>query len=401
MFMNTICRKANSFLRIIKGRKWGFLWTKIPFLKKSLSLTNFFPHPQNYRYILIGGHGLGMTALIYYLEKIGAKPMEIWSHEVIRPFIFYRNFDGLVLDKTPLNKNAKNILGTLRKKVPLYQIIRDPISVIKSNVNVTMFQCISQINSQEDATNKLFQVINNNPHIMFYFASTRKLIDHIITDVSYIRMCDIDDKNMPVTLKNIANRFNYKTNGGGGADNESVVKGSLFPRCFPHVFNIDGYDFILCTHSRLQTNSRKEMDTDTNLSEYQKIPKSYTIIKNNIIVKDFPQYPLVLIASSSKVPPENSIKKTDDCIKQYIDYALKQIAKHQTFIFTESKIIDSLSSNRDFSLKLAYKIYDELSFIRREKPEFLAEFIYTQKFLQQYNIDIFSNSTTKDNNESR
>ncbi|PAF45184.1 DUF2972 domain-containing protein [Helicobacter sp. 11S02596-1] len=407
--MNIIFRKFNSFLKLIKGRRWGVIWTKIPLLKKSLSITNYFPHPQNYRYILIGGHGLGMTALIYYLDKIKAKPTEIWTHEVIRPFVFYRDFDGLVLDKAPLNPDAKNVLKTLKKKVPLYQMVRDPISIIKSNVNVTMFHSISQINSKTDATHLLRSLIENISHLMFCFASTRSLINHIATDVSYIRMDDINEKNLPSTLQDFAKRFGYEANGGGAVqnndNNESVIKGSLFPRCFPHTFSINAgdekYDFILCTHSRLQAHSRKEIDMNTRIQAYQKIPKSYAILKDNIVPENYPQYPLLLVSPISKVPPKDLIDKADDHIKEYLIYVFEQISKHQKYAFTEDDIIDYLCSNKDFALKLANKIHQELSFIRKEKPELLDEFIHTQRFLQQCGIDVFSNPIKKDTDESR
>ncbi|PAF46699.1 hypothetical protein BKH46_06975 [Helicobacter sp. 12S02634-8] len=397
-----IISKFQTLLKIIKSRRWGLLWDKITPLKKLLSLTNYLPHPQKYRYILIGGHGLGMTALLFYLNKMGAKATEIWTYEVIRPFIFYRKFDGLVLDKAPLNKDASKVLQTLKKKVPLYQIIRDPISVIKSNVNVTMFHTISSIHSQADAKRVLFEIITNIPHLMFYFASTRKLIDHITTDVTYLRMCDLDDMHMPTTLQNFAYSFGYqealKLNGGGGDDNndnESVVKGSLFPRCFPFAFSLQGYDFILSPRSRLQSHFRKELDMNTNLGNYTKVPTDYTILKDNITIDTYPQYPLVLIAPADKTPPKDLIEKSHEPIKAYIDEALCQIKKHQSFAFSEASIIEALRQWPDRT-KLAIKIHSELAYIRKERPDFLAEFTHTASFLAQNGIDIFSTSITKE-----
>lgn len=109
-------KKIKTAIKLIKGKRWGAFWDKMPFAKQIISFTNFLPHKNNYKYILIGGHGLGMTAVLHYFEKIGAKPLEIWSYEIVRPFVFYRKFDGMVLDKAPFNSQSARILKNCNKK---------------------------------------------------------------------------------------------------------------------------------------------------------------------------------------------------------------------------------------------------------------------------------------------
>lgn len=400
--MKKILRKLKSFVILVKGRRWGEVWDRFPFAQKILNLTNYFPHPQNYRYILLGGHGLGMTALFYYLRQIGAKPDEIWWYELIRPFIFYRKFDGMVLDKVPLNTDAPKILQKLRKKVPAYQLIRDPISIIKSNVNATMFHSISAINSQEDANKNLIDTINQISHLMFYFTSIRKLVNHIVTDMTYLKMSDIDEKGMSTTLQKFAQKFAYNPyeQWGGGLQNESVIKGSLFPRCFPHIFKIQNQSFILSTRSRLNANNVKEVDMNTKVYIVRdKLKGSYKIIQDNILAPGYEQYPLVLAAlgsSQTHLQDEKMLKEIEDKIDSYINHTTSAIQKHERFIFNEDKIIDVLCQNKDFSLKLAHKIHNELDCIRQENPKLLEEFIHTDKFLKVFDINMYSNSTLKD-----
>ena len=236
-----IIRKIKSAFKLLKGGRIHAFFDRLPFAKQVISSTNLLPHPQNYEYILLGGHGLGMAAMIYYLKKIGAKPEEILSYEIVRPFIFYRNFSGMVLDKAPLNNQSQKILKICTKKVPVYQMVRDPISVIKSNINVTMFHCISKINNKKEAQDKLIEVIKNISHLMFYFGAQRKLIDHLKLDITYLTMQDVLESGMPTTLNNFVKRFNLNCdNVEKICSGESVVKGSIFPRCFPHIFRING-----------------------------------------------------------------------------------------------------------------------------------------------------------------
>ncbi|WP_146744962.1 hypothetical protein [Helicobacter sp. 16-1353] len=386
-------KKCKTVINLIRGKRWGAFWDKLPFIKQILSSTNLLPHRSNYKYILIGGHGLGMTAFFYYLEKLGAKPLEIWSYEIVRPFVFYRKFDGMVLDKAPLNSQSAKILKTCTKKVPLYQLIRDPISTIKSNVNVTMFHSISRINNKNDANNMLVDVINNISHLMFYFASTRDLVNHIVCDVTYIKMKDIDDKNMPNTLKAFANRFDYNyssLNGGGG--NESVIKGSIFPRCFPHIFKINDFIFIISTLSRLNGRSRKEMDINSDITEIRtRINKKFFVIDDNIIIKGYEEYPLVLATFNNTLIPENILEQSKNTATQYIDFALKNINKHKELCFDENGIIDFLLTKKEFAKKLAIEIHNQLRYIRQESPESLEEFAHTKRFLDVFGIDINSN----------
>lgn len=236
-----IIRKIKSAFKLLKGGRIHAFFDRLPFAKQVISSTNLLPHPQNYEYILLGGHGLGMTAMFHYLKKIGARPEEILSYEIVRPFIFYRNFSGMVLDKAPLNNQSQKILKTCTKKVPVYQIVRDPISIIKSNINVTMFHSISKINNKKDAQDKLIEIIKGISHLMFYFSSQRKLIDHLKLDITYLTMKDIGESGMPTTLNNFIKRFKLPYNHTKEiCSSESVIKGSIFPRCFPHIFRING-----------------------------------------------------------------------------------------------------------------------------------------------------------------
>lgn len=212
-------RKIHSAIKLIRGKRWAVILDRLPIYKKISSITNLLPHPSNYKYILIGGHGVGMVALKHYLEKINASPCEILSYEIVRPFIFYRHFDGLVLDKYPINNDINKIISTCTKKVPLYQIVRCPIEIIKSNVNVNILHSISNINNQNDANKLLFEIINNISHLMFYFKSTRNLVNCITKEVNYITMQDINDENMNNTINKFAKKFNYpfeNINNGGG-----------------------------------------------------------------------------------------------------------------------------------------------------------------------------------------
>ena len=382
-------RRLKTAIKLIKGKRWGYFKDKLPMYKKIISITNLFPHPNKYKYILLGGHGLGMTALKYYLDKLGASPKEILSYEIVRAFVFYENFDGLSLDKSPLNSDINSIMKKCNKKVPIYQIVRCPIEVIKSNINVQMFHALSKVNSKEDSNDMLFKLVNNIPHLMFYFKSMRNLVNHMAMNINYITMKDINDENIYSTLQKFANEigYNYENIANRGGQQESAIKGSLFPRCFPQIFNIEGSNFIISTYSRLNTNSIKEIDMGGDVTQIRKpYIGPYYAIDENIIVKGYEAYPLILASIDNKNNALN-INKAKEYVNEYIDYVINSIAKHNNFIFDENEVIDTLLKDRELALNIARKMNDELFYIKKEIPEIFDSFKYTKQFLEKCNID--------------
>lgn len=420
---------------MIIGRRWGLFWDKLPFANKLFTLTNFIPHPQNYKYIILGGHGLGLAAFKHYLDFIYAKPCEVFSYEIIRPFVFWRKFngfskhscDGLILDKFPINTYVPSVFKTLDKKVPLYQLIRDPISVIKSNINVTMFHAISLLHSQKDADRMLFEVIDNISHLMFYFTSQRLLVEHITSEVHYLRMRDIGEDGMPQTLESFVRKFGYQIpdfqelsrahcvsdNINRGGDNthsqalnnprysrhfykdcfsqinslqESVIKGSLFPRCFPYVFKYEKRLFVVSTPSRFNGYSIQEVDM-RQITQKRLPVKIYYPIKT-LSVKEYQEYPLIL-ASLEPIPSLLSpsyLQGLELKVSAYFDYVFKCLETHKKYQFDEDKILATLLADKPYAKELAHKIDSELTILKRDIPLILDEFIHTKKFLSYFDL---------------
>lgn len=421
-----IFRKFKSAARLLKGGNLGAFWDRMPLAKPLFSATNYLPHADGYKYILLGGHGLGMTALLYYLEKMGAKPLEIFSYEIVRPFVFFRAFDGLVMDKAPLNAQAAAILKTCRKKVPCYQLVRDPISSLKSNVNVQMFHGISQIRHAADAKKAALRITRDIGHLAFHFGSMRSLTRHIAEDITYIPMREIDEKNMPQTLRRFALRLGYatldiasegaaggtessggatagisggiSTGGGGGANlhgesspqtprgRESVIKGSIFPRCFPIIFSVGGRDFVLSTPSRLEGKSRREIDINSGTARIFR--GQVFVLEEDIAIAGYEGYPLVLAALDSRDLGCDLVREARAKALNLVAETIEIIKRHEGLVFSEEELIVAFLEDAAFAKNLAHKIFYELRFLRKEAPKIVAEFAHTRAFLAHFNLEI-------------
>ncbi|MCE3037117.1 hypothetical protein LW135_04660 [Helicobacter sp. faydin-H20] len=287
-----------KYLRKKFGRNWHKVLSDYAFTRRALSYTNLFPCKKSYRYILLGGHGMGMQAVMAYLDKMGAKPREIFAYEMLFPFVFFEDFDGIVIEKASDEKFYHRTLKTLKKKVPVYQIIRDPISIIKSCFNVDLLLQISNINMQEDREKLLIEAIKKFSHLMFYFTSLQNSIKHLATDITYLTQDSINQKNLQNTLNTFANRFNYSPI----KIEESVLKGTAFPRAFPYIFEVEGKSFGLFLSGR----EKRHCEFDMYISKKHLLKhRDWHITKiKDIKIQGYEDYPLYL-ASLTEKPSNN------------------------------------------------------------------------------------------------
>ncbi|MCE3040059.1 hypothetical protein [Helicobacter anatolicus] len=288
-------RKIRSFFKLASGGHWGSIFSKILPAKFLITLTNFFAKKLSYRYILLGGHGMGMRSFRYYLEQIGATPREIYWYEMLAPFVFYRKDEGLLIDKDLKNEFAKKILSRQKISIPCYQIIRDPISIIKSCLNATIFHRISALQDKKDVENVLIEILKNTPHLMFYFTSLQNSIKHLATDITYLTQDSINQKNLQNTLNDFANRFNYSPI----KIEESVLKGTAFPRAFPYIFEVEGESFVLSLNGREDKHS--ELDMGTFISKKFPIIKEKIFFIKEVIFEGYEDYPLYLASFTEKL----------------------------------------------------------------------------------------------------
>ena len=357
------------------GGHWPTIISHFSLLREAITSLSIFSRKRRLKYILLGSHGLGLTSMKYYLERLGAKPAEVFCYEFIRPFYFSQDFEGMVLDKFPKSKMSAYVLASIRKKVPCYQIVRDPVSVMKSCLNATALHRLSIIQTQTDMEKLLEELLMNIPHLMFYFASIRDLVKNQISEFSYLSQEDIT-KKLPQTLNQICDRLKYlKQDIGGG---ESVLKGTPFYRCFPHFFEISQQTFVLYPKGR--EGKIKEIDMGTYLENKPKIFFQKEIFEISTLKVDGYEDSLLYLAALDKaglnLPKEQIIFEAEKYL-QRISLLLK---KHQSLLWDEEKIIRYLTQNNPtLGQKIASKIRDELRYIYQESPGLYESFRYTHK----------------------
>ncbi len=376
-------QKIRSLIQLIQGGHWASIFSKYAWIAQLITSLNYFPIRKKYRYILIGGHGSGLLSMTYYLEMMQAKPQWIYAHEMMQPFLFFRDFDGMILDKAIKGQTINKILATLQIKVPCYQLLRDPISMIKSCVNASLFHRIDAIHTNEQMQDLLIEILEKTAHLIFYFTSSRKPIEHLIASMTYWTQECINQDQLHQTLLDFAKTLGYHL---PVFPQESVLKGSLFPRAFPYLFELDGISFGLFPNGR--ENKSSELNQAIFLARKARvIPLGYVELKT-FYVQGFEDFPLRLVTWNLKDKNAYLLQKANVHAMEYIQKVLSALKKHQRLCLHEEGVIAILRDRADIGEKIAKKIHQELAILRKEAPMILETFAYTKTLLEIFNQDM-------------
>ncbi|WP_181882212.1 DUF2972 domain-containing protein [Helicobacter aurati] len=135
--LNILINRNKHWYYSLSNPQWREnLWVK-PFW------TQFYKLPQNYSYINLGSHGVGYAAWLEMCRICNLAPMDLSVYHRIDFARYYREVSkqqqgkvfGITLDKSYQDSLRIKILSKLHKKVPVFCLVRDPISVIKSHAN--------------------------------------------------------------------------------------------------------------------------------------------------------------------------------------------------------------------------------------------------------------------------
>lgn len=189
---------------------------------------------------------------------------------------------------------------------------------------------------------------------------------------------------------------------GGGQqqeidDGESINKGQAFFRCFPYMFTIDGVNFCLTIKSKIYASRPQEIDLAVILlKRLNAVRGAFNIIRENIIYKDYKDYPLVMLTLGKKKIDVSRFNDIIDIeIEKYFNYLDSILHKHKQLSLSKDEVIEFLH-NEAFGAKLAKQIHKELQILRDDDITLLNDFNETREFLNKFHIDIYSNSIQKE-----
>ena len=125
-------KKINTLITCFQYGEYDKIVSGI--IGKKISMISNTIKPQRYRYVMLASHGVGRNALWHFLYQCKAYPMRKFDIVCIDRTCFFswRKIYGIVVDRDLSHlPNSKKFINKLQKKVPVFCLVRDPISIIR------------------------------------------------------------------------------------------------------------------------------------------------------------------------------------------------------------------------------------------------------------------------------
>ena len=248
--------------------------------------TKFLKLPNDYAYILAGSHGVGFAAFIKYFEIINANPMPLNKmFSSLDSVLLYKKqarknankIYGITFDKSYMDNTRRNILKKFKKRVIVFCLVRDPISIIKTHthhhvINILIDSLDEEGNlkiSNENKT-KIFNKITNMIMFLasniiekskikpfFCFTSLLQNIQDSIQKVIYVDTSQIQGEAAYYTMRNIALDLNLEFNHAKRDFNinYSLVLKNIIKNIFPYKQNLEIHNIPIIYDLKLDSNN--------------------------------------------------------------------------------------------------------------------------------------------------
>ncbi|RAX51926.1 hypothetical protein CCY99_08215 [Helicobacter sp. 16-1353] len=219
--INILKKKFSTLQKCLEYKEYDKIIAGL--LGKKISLFTNTIKPQRYRYIMLGSHGTGRNAFWHFLNASKAYPMRKFDIACISRICFFswRKIYGIVVDRDLSHlPDSMLFINKLHKKVPVFVLVRDPISIIRGGVNMTLASnIIDGVNnvSIKEVLESYLQSYDEMPH-HFIFTTSPKQFEHITKELVFIDMNDLSSQNAYNTMKKCCEKigiYNIAESAGG------------------------------------------------------------------------------------------------------------------------------------------------------------------------------------------
>lgn len=377
--INLIKKKVNTLSKCIRYQEYDKIISGL--IGKKLSMISNTLKPQRFKYAMLASHGVGRNALWHFLRETQAYPMRKFDLACIERtcFISWRRVYGIVADRdiscTPY---GLSFINKINKKIPIFCLVRDPISIIRGGANNTILNNLINNGGGRITIKQIIEeyinAYNNMPH-HFLFTTLPKQFEHITKELFYIDMNELNKNKIENTMKNICTKINIP-----------FVKSNIFYRKIADsiALNIEKDFFI-------KKNNIIPLDITIKILPYENTLHKKLIIIKNIKLKNIDNRKISICIDNKK--NERKINKLINNNKQILDYIMEYAIKHiktmeqkinvyNDNMISESDIINYLKDDAIIYNKLSSILEYEVSNIRKVNPKIVDSWIHYNKFLK-------------------
>ncbi|WP_257404579.1 DUF2972 domain-containing protein [Campylobacter lari] len=339
---------------------------------------------ENAKFIYISPHGVGAAAFLTLLnEACNVYCPASWVLPNNGYCRYNLNFKSLLqYSQTAINISETNILdldkylNLIDCNIPILIQTRDPISLLKHsygrdwskvqrnynqnfNLNFNYQEYINFLKPNKTYMKDDFENLLENTFIM------HTLLNKInANNITYIDMCDLDEKKSYDTFINLANKFDFTP----PHNDENLFKRKEFRGyiryLLPLIFQVD-YEIKL-TINRYHINNEQ-----INIFSYI----SNNDLKNNIGIYIDKNKISKFLNHKNYVKIKQYLSNFLDAIKDIVDYT-------ETNLMKEDEVLDYLKKNKTARLKLKDILDKELIHIKNFRPDIVKSWKYYQEFEQ-------------------
>ena len=377
--MFNIKRKYNNVVRLIESREYNKIIALI--LGKRISILTNTMKPQKYKYVMLATHGVGRTALWNFLSICKMYPMK--QFDMLRAdrisFLSWRKIYGIVVDRDISNvKNNLIMINKLSKRVPVFCLVRDPISIILCGYNMTLSYRVVD-NTKHVSIKDILEYyleIHNTHRYHFMFTTLPKIFNNITSQLVYIDTNDLSKDNAYATMKKCCEMIM-----GGGYDIEPY-KEHLSKKI------ADSISVNLERSIHMKKDSVMPFDIEIKIITYENTIGKNLIVLDNIKTQYFPDKTISICVDNrlkrkiKSLKNSNVMERIQMTVIDYIGKLKYKLDEYEKLKISELDILEYFKNDKNLYNKFFKILTYEVSNVEKHAPHIVGNWNFYKQFLK-------------------
>ena len=365
--------------------------------------------PKSYDFFYLSSHGVGHNAMLGFLHHCGVKLN--WHFEESGKQR-YSNLYQMLL-KAQCSKigggggecyaialsecgftQKEEFFAAFAKRAPAICLVRDPIGVIKSILNLsgrggegiftldTPYEQITQVGFG-DFTQSPISWGEASPHLasiativedssghIFIQNSLQESLQKVITQTHYIDMQQITSQNAYATLLDLSHKLDFNP-----PEKDSVI---WTTKMFGEINGVLPFSLRIPLSDEGQV-----LEVSVTLEQYAMWQRGITYLLQDFI-KSTPFTNIAITIPSDKAAllhdEPSLLPRLESFMQGFIEALQRRVEYINTHKITEVQVLDFLREHKDVAKKLEAKLDRELAHIVRNRPDIVEGWGYYQQF---------------------
>lgn len=367
--------------------------------------------PKSYDFFYLSSHGVGHNAMLGFLHHCGVKlnwhfeesGKQRYSnlYQMLLKAKYGKNGGGggesyaIALSECGFDDKDK-FFSTFAKSAPAICLVRDPIGVIKSILNLngrggegvftldTPYEQITQVGFG-DFTQAPISWGEASPHLasiativedssghIFIQNSLQEALSHTLSQTHYIDMQQITSQNAYATMLDLSQKFGFNA-----PDKDSVI---WTTKMFGELNGVLPFSLHIPLGGEA---SGQVLEVSITLEQYAMWQRGITYLLQDLI-KQTPFTNIAITIPSTQATllhkDPSILPRLESFMQGFIEALQKRVEYINTHKITEAQVLDFLREHTDVAKKLEATLERELAHIKQSRADIVEGWGYYQQF---------------------